>query len=270
MPDIVRSISGVRVLEELSRRESPVHRRHPFAKLAVTLAFLVAVAAGPRRELVGLLPFALYPFLTASLAEVPARPLLERLLLAAPIVVGIGALNPLFDREAVALGGITVPGGWLVFASLALRCALTVSAALLLVATTRMEELGGSMRALGFPRVLVLQLLLTYRYIALLLEELATSLRAHALRAPGRRGIGREARGSLPGRLLLRSYDRGRRVYDAMRLRGFDGEYRSGAKRRFGAGDLGYVLGWCGFFLACRLVDLPGALGALAMGLPTR
>ena len=64
------------------------------------------------------------------------------------------------------------------------------------------------------PRVLVTTILLTYRYIVLLLQEGNRISTAYALRAPGEKGIHFRAWGSLLGQLLLRSVDRAQLVYE--------------------------------------------------------
>lgn len=239
-----------------------MHGLHPLSKLAATLLFLVAVASFPNKELSRLVPFALFPVVVAAAAGLPARPILERLLFVSPLILGIGVLNPLFDRGLVAFGPFSVPGGWLVFCSLAVKGALTVSAAIILVGTTGVQGVGEAMLLLGLPRIFVTQFLLTFRYLSLLMEEVARVLRAHELRSLGRRGIGKEARGSLPGGVLVRTYERGMRVYEAMRLRGFSGEFPKEPGRGLRARDLSYVAAWAAAFLLFRTADLTEAIGS--------
>ena len=69
--------------------------------------------------------------------------------------------------------------------------------------------------------MLVTTILLTYRYIVLLLQEANRISTAYALRAPGQKGIHFRAWGSLLGQLLLRSMDRAQLVYESMLLRGY-------------------------------------------------
>jgi cobalt/nickel transport system permease protein len=240
---------------------------NPLAKLFVTLLFLIGVTSFPSHEVIGLLPFAFYPILVAALADMPAKLILSRLVMAAPIIVGIGALNPLFDRHAISMGGFEIAGGWLVFASITLKCGLTVASAILFIGTTGMDGIGESMRKLGIPRTIVLQFLLTYRYLSLLMEEVARILRAYELRAPRRNGIGKDARGSLPGGVLVRTYERGMRVYEAMKLRGFDGEYMHYLSKKPRVSDWAFVLGWGLFFGAARCIDVTGALGSIIVKL---
>ena len=262
MSRVSDSLLRIRELEGLSEGDSPVHGLHPLAKLAATLLYLVAVTSFPNKEVSRLLPFALFPIVVASAAELPARPILARLLFASPLILGIGALNPFFDRALVAVGPFAVPGGWLVFASLALKGALTASAAIILVGTTGAGGVGEALLLLGLPRIFVTQFLLTFRYLSLLMEETARVLRAHELRSLGRRGIGKEARGSLPGGVLVRTYERGMRVYEAMRLRGFSGDLPREPGRRLGARDLAYLVSWAAVFFVLRTADLPEAIGS--------
>ncbi|MEQ8202062.1 MAG: energy-coupling factor transporter transmembrane component T, partial [Syntrophomonadaceae bacterium] len=150
--------------------------------------------------------------------------------------------------------------------SIFIKCILTVAAGVLLIATTGMEELGAALRMLRVPRIFVLQLLLTYRYISVLGEETARMLRAYSLRAPGQKGVKLEAWGSFAGSLLLRSYDRAQRIYAAMCLRGFAGDYNTGRTAPAGRQDFIFVAGWLAFFAAARLYDLPAWLGSLLTG----
>lgn len=157
---------------------------------------------------------------------------------AAPLVLGIGILNPVFDHQVFAVGGLTLSMGWITFISVCLKCLLTVFAALLLIATTGMNNLAAALRMLRIPKLFVLQLLLTYRYISVLLEEVSLIWRAYSLRAPGQKGINWKVWGPLIGQLILRTFDRAQRVYQAMCLRGFTGEYNTGSQKRLTLWDL--------------------------------
>ncbi|MDP4153944.1 MAG: energy-coupling factor transporter transmembrane component T, partial [Bacillota bacterium] len=114
--------------------------------------------------------------------------------------------------------------------------------------------------------LLVLQLQLTYRYITVMMEEVASILRAYAMRAPRQKGVHHSVWGSLSGQLILRTYGRAERVYDAMCLRGFNGEYNTGSRMRLTMQDILYCLIWCSFFYAAWRFNLPMLLGSLFTG----
>lgn len=271
MSDILASIASLREFDELSRRRSLVHQTNSVAQLLTTLVFLVVIASFDRFSFFRLFPLILYPLLLFILSDTPARPVLKRLLIVEPLIVGIGILNPLLDREVVFLGSLLISRGWITFFAILLKGALTVTTALLLIATTGMNRLAAAMRTVRIPRLFVLVFFLTFRYVSVLGEELSRSLRAYSLRAPTQRGIRIHAWGSLIGQMLLRAFDRADRVYQAMLVRGFHGEYPIGmhaaaGSQRFHPSDLLWMVGWMLFFVLCRLVDIPEAIGSLLTG----
>lgn len=266
MADTIQSLYNIRLLDELARKDSVIHRRHPLAKLLTTLIYLVAVISYGKYEISALLPLVFYPVIVLALADVPAVPLLRRLVLVLPLIMGIGILNPFFDHQVVVVAGQAISRGWLTFFSIILKSMLTVFAALLLVATTGLERIAHSLRLLKVSRLFVLQLLLTYRYISVLTEEVGRILRAYFLRAPGQKGLNRHVWGPLLGQLLLRTFERAQRVYQAMCLRGFSGEYHTGPQQRINRGDLAYLFLWFLYFAAARLCDIPALLGLVLTG----
>lgn len=266
MTTLTNSLYHVRLLDDLAKRDSFVHRLHPLAKLLTTIAYLVAVISFDRYAVSGLVPLVLFPILVFVLAELPVAPILKRLLMIEPFILGIGILNPLLDRNAINLAGLTVSSGWLTFIAIMIKSSLTVTVSLLLIATTGIDRLAAALRMLHVPRIFVMQLVLTYRYISVLIEETARMLRAHSLRAPGRKGLARSLWGSFAGQLVLRTYARAQRVYQSMSLRGYDGEYRTGAQTAASLADAGWLLCWCAFFTAARLFNIPMLIGSMITG----
>jgi len=252
MSKIVDSIYNIRQLDDLARKDTAIHRIHPVPKLLVTIVYLIVVTSFGRYEISGLFPLVIYPMVLVLLAEIPAAVIFKRLLMVEPLIIGIGILNPLFD-----------PRGWITFASIMIKCGLTVTACLVLVSTTGLDKIAQALRKLKVPGIFVLQLVLTFRYISLLIEELARMVRAYSLRAPQQKGVRLKDSGSFVGQLLLRTYDRAQRVYDSMKLRGFAGDYRSYAKTRVTWDDIIFLLSWISFFIIARLFDIPGLLGSV-------
>ncbi|MBI4725843.1 cobalt ECF transporter T component CbiQ [candidate division TA06 bacterium] len=266
MSNIVNAIYNIRQFDELAHRDSFIHQLHPLAKLLATLVYTVLLVSYDKYATIALLPFVFFPVFVAAAAKIPAGPLLKRLLYIEPMIVGIGLLNPLFDHGTTTVLGYAVSSGWLIFISIVLKGSLAVASALLLIATTGMNGIALSLRKMKVPKIFVLQLMLTYRYISVLSEEAARTMQAYALRAFNPKGLKREVWGPLLGQILLRTIDRAQRVYDAMCLRGFTGEYNTGKASRPGLGDLLYVMSWGTFFVASRAVNLPLWLGNLLTG----
>lgn len=268
MPRIAAAVAGVRDLDLLASRDSPVHRLHPAAKVIVTAAFLVTVVSFPRHDLAGLAPLFLYPFVLIAASRIPVQVIARYLLYAAPFAVMVGIFNPLFDRAvALQIGPVAVSGGWLSFISILTRFVLTAGAALLLLAGTGFGPLCHALGRLGMPRLLVTQFLLIYRFIFIIAEEGVRMTRAYNLRARRSGAMPIRVWGSLAGQLLLRAYDRGERVHTAMLLRGFDGGMYPLRPARWRGADTVFLLAGVGFFLVARLAAPAEALGRLVLSL---
>lgn len=254
-------------LESFSRGDSAVHRLDPRAKVLTTLVFIVVVASFGRYQLSRLLPLVIYPVALGAVAGLPFGYFVRKLILVAPFVLFVGAFNPLFDRQVlVQVGPVGVWGGWISFLSILVRFALTVSAALVMLAVTGFYPVCLALERLCVPRVFVVQLLFLYRYLFVLATEALRVVRAHSLRAVRKRGMSVRVLGSVVGQLLLRTMDRAQRIHQAMRCRGFDREVHWTHPLRFGLVEMGFVLGWSAFFLFVRGHDVPRWLGRLLVG----
>jgi cobalt/nickel transport system permease protein len=253
--------------DSLALVDSPIHRLDPRAKVITTLVYIVAVMSLGRYEIAALAPLCLFPLAVFSLSGLPARPLLSALLAAAPFAVVVGAFNPIFDRAPmVNFGDVSFSGGWVSFLSIILRFSLTVSAALLLIATTGMYRTSMALERMGVPRIFVLQLLFVYRYLFVLWDEAASLNRGRNLRSFGRPADIRMF-GRLAGSLLLRTYDRALRIHQAMLGRGFDGTVRFLGSIRFRPPDVAFVALWCAAFALMRFVNIPRFLGGTLLEL---
>ncbi len=207
--------------------DSVVHRLDPRAKVLATLMFILAVVSFDKYTVSPLLPFLAFPVMIAVLGFVPFGLIVRRFALALPFILLIGIFKPLLDRAVmVEVGGLGVSGGWVSFTSIFFRGLLCVTAGIVLIATTSMPRIAEALGGLRFPRVLVVQLLLLYRYLFVLMDEAARMRRARALRAGKAKTSIRDATGMLTT-LLLRTVDRSEAIWRAMLVRGFEGELRS-------------------------------------------
>ena len=147
--------------------------------------------------------------------------------------------------------------------TLMMKGVFCLMASFLLIATTSIEEVCFALRRLHFPKLLTSLMLLTFRYISVLLEEVAIMTEAYELRAPGQHGLHISAWGSFLGQLILRSMDRAEMLYESMELRGFHGEF-------YYADDGGYnSRAWLAaivcavLIILARMYDLPVLLGSV-------
>jgi cobalt/nickel transport system permease protein len=267
MPKLIESNYNIRFLDELAEKKTVIHNLNPVVKLLVTIMYLIVVVSYGKYDITGLLPFIFYPVIIFVLSEIPFFPIFKRSLVVLPFILGIGVFNPLFDRVTyVVVSGIHISGGWISFVSLMIKCSLTVLAGLLLITTTSIDKISLALRKLFVPRIFVTQLLLTYRYISVLLDEAGRVMKAYHLRAPMERGVSFKVTGSLLGQMLLRAFDRANRVYNAMVLRGFNGEYNFTKESKLSSGSMIYFILWITFFLIARFFNVPELIGKIVAG----
>jgi cobalt/nickel transport system permease protein len=268
MAGIESGIYQLGKIDHLAALDTPVHRIDPRAKVITTMVFLFCVVSFGKYELLPLMPFALFPIVLASEGDIPFGYIGSRLLIAAPFALVVGMFNPLLDRVVIGqVGGIDVIAGWVSYGSIMLRFTLTTAAALVLICTTGMNSVCMAIERLGAPDVFATQLLFLYRYIVVLAEEVLTMSRARSLRSFGQRGMGLRVYGQILGQLLLRTYARAQRIYNAMLCRGFDGHVRTMRRLHFTPRDYAFLFGWSATFVVFRLYNVPLLLGQIATGL---
>jgi cobalt/nickel transport system permease protein len=211
-----------------------------------------------------LFPFLLYPAVLMPLSGTPVRPIFARLRLALPFALFAGLSNLILMREtAFTLGALPVSFGLLSFFSLILKTGLSVCAVLILIATTPFTALAEALTAPRFLRPLGLQLALSYRYLFTLLGEAEAMWTAYSLRSPESKAVAIGDFGSFLGQLLLRSFDRAQRVYDAMRCRGFSGVYYGPARPKSGGAAVLFVLFSAAALFLIRFVPVSNLIGGL-------
>ena len=253
-------------LDALSYRNTFVHRLDPRAKLIATVAFIVTVVSFPKYEITGLLPFFLFPVLLFSLGDIPVKFILKKVLLVSAFALFIGIFNPLFDRQAAySWWGLPIARGWISFLSIMLKFFLTITSALLLIATTSFPGICHALRKLGIPDIFISQLLFLYRYIFVLVEEAMKVVRARDMRSFGNRGKGMKTFISLAGTLFLRTVERAERIYQAMLSRGFSGALHAVKPYRVSGADVVFLCSTIVLLYLFRMHDVVGAIGGLSM-----
>jgi cobalt/nickel transport system permease protein len=254
-------------LDRLAYLDSPAHRLDPRAKLLATLAFIAAVVSFPKYEVSALAPFVFFPLLLAAAGNVPLRLIARRVAIVSPFAIMIGLFNPLLDRApGIVVGPVPISAGWLSFASILARFALTMSSVLVLTATTSFPSLCQGLTALRVPRAFVVQLLFLYRYLFLLAEESARLRRARDLRGLGARGRTLRVAAAALGVLFTRTLDRAERIYQAMAARGFDGTIRQLRTLRFRGSDALFLAGVAGAAAVLRTLPVTAWIGSLGPG----
>jgi cobalt/nickel transport system permease protein len=257
-------------LEALAGRNTVIHRADPRIKVLTTALFVVCVVSFDKYVISAMLPFALFLIVIMGMATIPADYLLKKLIIVSPFAIMVGIFNPLLDQQPIMhFGAFSLSGGWLSFLSILLRFCLTVSAVLILIATTGFNAVCMAMVKLGMPKIFAVQLLMLYRYIFVLIDEGLRMHQARTLRSFHTKAMGLKTFGHLVGQLLLRTLDRAQRIHLAMLCRGFDGTIRIRQTLQIAARDIIGFAGCGAVLLLFRTYDLPKILGSFITGLLT-
>jgi cobalt/nickel transport system permease protein len=249
-------------LDRLSYRNTVIHRLDPRGKVVATMLFVTTVISYPKYEVISLIPFFLFPLFMLTLSDTPFRYILKKVLVVSPFAIFIGIFNPLFDTGTVALTeNLSISSGWISFLSIMIKFILTISAALILIATTSFPGVCLALNRLGVPAPFTSQLLFLYRYIFVLMEETMRMVRARDMRSFGGVGKGIRVFTRLTGILFIRTVERAERIYNAMLSRGFRGTFPSMSHRPFSSGDAFFVLLIIAFLAAFRFFNITEMIG---------
>jgi cobalt/nickel transport system permease protein len=215
--------------EETASAHGVLQRVDPRVKTAGLL--LLVAAASLSHSITVIAGLYAVGLMLAGASRVFSLSFLRRVWLFMPLYTAIIALPALFLSPGQPL--LRGPGPLVITrqgahaaAFLVLRVATSVSLVLTLVLTTSWPALLKALRTLGLPRTAVLLLLLTYRYIHVLLTTTGAFFLARQSRKVGpesREGAGRWI-GAVLATLLDKSYRMSQDVYLAMQSRGFRGE----------------------------------------------
>lgn len=262
MDQMTNAMMELANLDELSKLDSPIHRKHPLVKLILTILYIGVVVSFAKESLSAMIPMVFYPLIAFQMSGISAKTCFYKLRFILPLICAVGIWNPIFDRmPVIKIGSFVVTAGMISFLTLMGKGILSLMASFLLIATTGIEQICYALSLLKVPDILVTQTLITYRYISLLLKEAGMMMSAYSMRAPGQNGLHYKAWGSFVGQLLIRSMDRAQSLYQSMLMRGFKGSFYYARKNKLGKGDVLYLVGWMIAFGVLRCINLSVVIG---------
>ena len=216
--------------EPFSEGASLAHRLDPRGKIVVAGLFAIqmAVAQTYAATLVGLA----LALICLALARLPLKKVLARLLVVNSFIFFLWIVLPLtYPGDAIwRFGPLTATQQGLIYTGLiTLKSNAILIALIALVATVPVVTLGQALHNLHFPDKLCHLLLFTYRYLYVFEQEYHRLVQAMKIRGfqPRTNLHTYRSYAYLAAMLLVRSYDRADRVFQAMRCRGFHGVFYS-------------------------------------------
>ena len=262
-----RSYIEMGQMDELGRLDTPLHRLDARVKTVTVILFVITVMSFSRYRIADLMPLFVFPFALIGIGKLPASAIFKKVAFAAPFALFVGMFNPLFDHQTVQIfGSQQISAGWVSFASILIRFVLTVSAALILLASTGIHRLCAGLERMGVPALFAVQILFLYRYLFVIGGEALRMIRSIQMRSAGAKKLTLRTYGSLTGTLLIRSMDRAQRIYRAMISRGFDGQVRLLHRKRPGLQDALFLIGWTAFFVMVRFGNPAAVVGRQLTG----
>jgi len=249
------------MLDHFAGGKTPVHRLDPAAKTVATLAIILATVLVGRDRFLPLAPVAAALALYHAVGRTPLAYTLKRLLVVSPFALAVVVLFPILEPGRAVwtfgLGAWTVDvtqEGLLRAAHLAAKFLLCAWTTVLLVATTRFQDVLQGLARLRVPRAFVVQLAFLYRYLWVLMDE---AMRMRMARAGRDGGLGPwrvrfQSHAGLLGVLFLRTFDRAERIYWAMAARGFDGTLHAPVQSHMHLKD--WVFAACAFAVGAAAI----------------
>jgi len=249
----------VHAFDQYHFKQSQIHNLDPRVKILFTVGFIISNAILPDGSW---LAFALAWLVLLFINDQSGLGLgftFKRSIVVLPFaLVAVSAIfspfgEPLAEWNLGLITLIPTDLGLIRFISILVRSWLSVQMGILLVATTQFPDLIHAFEHLKVPRILTTVIAFLYRYLFILTDEGFRLMRARDARSAGLPRIKSggsiqwraRTTGSMVGQLLLRSYERSDRIYQAMISRGFTGQIRTLNPHQMGQTDwimLGFSL----------------------------
>jgi cobalt/nickel transport system permease protein len=218
-------------VDRWSTGASPLHARDARAKFIALLVFLIAVSTTRPGAGIAFALYAAIVIMAAFIARLPFLALLKRAAMILPFSATFALITWWSGEPERA-------------AAFAEKSVLSAFAALLLIATTPINDLLRALASLGMPRQLIFVVQFLHRYLFVIAEQ-AQHMR---LAAQCRRGLAKHRRfrfqgaaGAL-GVLFARSWERADGIYRAMLARGFTGQFPRLTPAQFRFADAVFLL----------------------------
>ncbi|MDO4943384.1 MAG: energy-coupling factor transporter transmembrane component T, partial [Lachnospiraceae bacterium] len=216
---------------------------HPLAKVLITICYIVLLTSIEPYDLTTTLSMSVYLILISMIQNISIKDIIKRFKVIFLLLIAVGAANPILDQTVVSyIGILPVTTGMISMLTLILKGFFAVISSLILISSTGIEEICYSLKLLHIPNMIIMTIMLIYRYIVLFLKEMQRIWISYQMRAPRQKGINYKAWGSMIGSLMIRSIDKAEIVYESMELRGYQPENFFLEDRKFDRYSLLYFL----------------------------
>lgn len=210
-------------LDDFADLDSPIHRWEPRTKLIGLIIFIFTIAfLSEIRLLLIALSIAGLLFI---ISRIPISFLVKSIRVPLFFIAIIGVMLIFFSSGTMlfSIGPISIKKeGLEAAATIGIRFFSIITLVIILFGTTQFVNIMKVLRSFGLSNILIDMAMFTYRYLFELLDQLEQMQLSMKLRGFKKNKFVNIAKiSSLMGTLLIRSYDKSERVYNAMVIRGY-------------------------------------------------
>lgn len=222
-------------IDEYSNLNSVLHRLDPRTKIIVFLLFVLFIVLTPPEHFFQFLLYGLLLLSLTLLSKIPLLYVAKKSLVIIPFVILVSLFIPFIKEGGIAggysLGSITLKltrPGITIFWNICIKAFLSIICMIMLSSTTGFPYLLKGLEKLRSPSIIIMVFSFMYRYLFMAADELMRMKQAKDSRTiRPKRLFELKTLANLIGNLFVRSYDRGERIYLAMRSRGFNGRIKT-------------------------------------------
>lgn len=225
MNKIEGAIQTIHRLDMKNKNNTFLNNIYPIFKVFITVLYIVLLTSINKYDLLTTLSMSIYLIVIGMIYNITVKEIWQRFKIVLALLVIIGISNPILDRHIIYyIGNLPITTGLISMITLILKGFFSIISSYFLILSTNIEEICSGLKKIHLPDILIITIMLIYRYIILFLKEVQRIWTAYSLRAPKQKGINYKVWGSMIGSLMIRSIDRANIVYQSMELRGFNTE----------------------------------------------
>ena len=215
-------------LEEFAEGDSFFHRLDPRVKFITTIPYIFVIAV--MKGINGPLSALIISLFMIAVSRISLKKLMGRLMVVNVFILALWVFLPFsVPGEAVfSIGSLRATHeGFLYVLSITLKANAIVLATIALLGTSEVFSLAHALAHLKLPDKLIYLFFFFYRYISVLHEEYTRLRHAMLIRCfrPKTNMHTYKTYAYLVGMLIVKSYDRSQKIYDAMLCRGYTGRF---------------------------------------------
>jgi cobalt/nickel transport system permease protein len=236
-------------LDEESAIESPIRSLNPKTKFITIIVVVFLIVSTPADAFSVFLLYLALALVLIIISRVPVTVFLKRVLLALPFVlVALAAVpfaqdGPGATSYTLGIGAVSVSRtGFLLVFNVMSKSILSIVFLTLLISSTPFRDLVTGLRELRIPSFLTDTISFMYQYVFIIIDEIQRVAFARDARLYGNRWIWQApVIGYMIGSIFVRSFERGERIFLAMKARGYDGRILHAGTGPLGISD--YIFG---------------------------